>query len=73
MRDSVAAIPDGVYRYQTVTDGFDAPILLALAVVMMISGLLVSTYQIIVGGLLTLFFMYRFAMEHHRPHEEHGH
>jgi N-methylhydantoinase B len=32
MRDSVAAIPDGVYRYQTVTDGFDAPILLALAI-----------------------------------------
>jgi cytochrome c oxidase subunit I len=49
------------------------PILLALGVVVMISGLLVSTYQIIVGGLLTLFFMYRFAMEHHRPHEEHGH
>jgi cytochrome c oxidase subunit I len=49
------------------------PILLALAVVVMISGLLVSTYQIIVGGLLTLICMYRFAMEHHRPHEEHGH
>jgi cytochrome c oxidase subunit I len=49
------------------------PILLALAVVLMISGLLVSAYQIIVGGLLTLWCMYQFAMEHHRPHEEHGH
>jgi N-methylhydantoinase B len=32
MRDSIAALPDGVYRYQTLTDGFDAPILLALTI-----------------------------------------
>src|SRR6202022_4093472 len=32
MREAVAALPDGVYRYQTVTDGFDAPIMLALAI-----------------------------------------
>jgi hypothetical protein len=40
---------------------------------MMISGLLISMYQVIVGGLLTLFLMYRFAMEHHRPPDGHGH
>ncbi len=49
------------------------PILLALAMAMMISGLLISMYQVIVGGLLTLFLMYRFAMEHHRPADGHGH
>jgi cytochrome c oxidase subunit 1 len=48
------------------------PLLLALAVVVMVSGLMVSTYQIILGGLLTLTCMYRFAMEHHRP-AAHGH
>jgi cytochrome c oxidase subunit 1 len=49
------------------------PVLLALAMAMMISGVLISMYQVIVGGLLTLFLMYRFAMEHHRPPDGHGH
>ncbi|PWU18639.1 MAG: cytochrome c oxidase subunit I [Candidatus Rokuibacteriota bacterium] len=49
------------------------PLVLALAVDVMISGLLLSTYQIIVGGLLTLTCMYKFAMEHHRPAPAHGH
>jgi cytochrome c oxidase subunit I len=49
------------------------PILLALAIDVMISGLLLSTYQIVVGGLLTLWCMYRFAMEHHRPAAVHAH
>src|SRR6266542_3204223 len=49
------------------------PLVLALALAVMVSGMLVSTYQIIVGGLLTLFCMYRFAMEHHRPAAGHGH
>ena len=40
---------------------------------MMISGLLISMYQVIVGGLLTLFLMYKFAMELHRPPDGHGH
>ena len=39
----------------------------------MISGLLLSMYQVTVFGLLTLVCMYRFAMEHHRPAEGHGH
>ncbi len=49
------------------------PIVLAIAMAVMISGLLISTYQLIIGGLLTLYFMYRFAMELHRPAEGHGH
>src|SRR6266571_4568613 len=40
------------------------PLVLALALAVMVSGMLVSTYQIVVGGFLTLFCMYRFAMEH---------
>jgi N-methylhydantoinase B len=32
MRDAIAALPDGVYRYQTTTDGFDSPIVLALTI-----------------------------------------
>jgi len=32
MRDAVALLPDGVYRYQTTTDGFEAPIELALTI-----------------------------------------
>ena len=32
-----------------------------------IAGLLVSFVQVIVGGLLTLWSMYKFAMEYHRP------
>jgi cytochrome c oxidase subunit 1 len=49
------------------------PLLLGLAVAFMISGLLISMYQVIVGGLLTLYLMYKFAMELHRPAEGHGH
>jgi cytochrome c oxidase subunit 1 len=49
------------------------PILLALCLVLMVSGLMVSPYQIVLGGLLTLACMYRFAMEHHRPAVGHGH
>jgi cytochrome c oxidase subunit 1 len=49
------------------------PLLLALAVAVMISGLLISMYQVVVGGLLTLYLMYKFAMELHRPAEGHGH
>src|SRR5262245_57580345 len=49
------------------------PIVLAVAVLVMISGLLVSKYQIIIGGLFTLFCMYKFAVEYHRPPEAHGH
>jgi len=41
--------------------------LLAAALVVMISGLLISMYQVIGGGLLTLLCMYRFALEYHRP------
>ncbi len=43
------------------------PILLAAALVVMVSGLLISAYQLIVGGFLTLLCMYRFALEYHRP------
>ena len=32
MREAVAALPDGVYHYETDTDGFDAPIHLALTI-----------------------------------------
>src|SRR5438046_8971469 len=32
MRESVAALPDGTYHYETDTDGFDAPIHLALTI-----------------------------------------
>jgi hypothetical protein len=39
----------------------------------MVSGLMISMYQVVVGGLLTLYLMYRFAMELHRPAEGHGH
>ena len=46
------------------------PILLAAVLTVMVSGLLVSTSQTIVGGLLTLWVMYRFAMEHHRRDDE---
>jgi cytochrome c oxidase subunit 1 len=49
------------------------PILLALAMTLTISGLLVSMYQVIAGGVLTLIAMYKFAMEHHRPASGHGH
>jgi cytochrome c oxidase subunit 1 len=49
------------------------PILLAAALVVMVSGLLVSMYQVVLGGLLTLFCMYRFALEYHHPAAGPGH
>src|SRR5262245_29371778 len=49
------------------------PILLALAVLVMVSGLMISMWQVVIGGLLTLFCMYRFALEYHRPAPGHGH
>jgi cytochrome c oxidase subunit I len=49
------------------------PLLLAIAITIMLSGLLISMYQVIVGGLLTLILMYKFAMELHRPAAGHGH
>jgi heat shock protein HtpX len=39
----------------------------------MLSGLLVSMVQVVVGGLLTLCAMYRFAVEYHRPPAGHAH
>jgi cytochrome c oxidase subunit 1 len=47
------------------------PILLAGALLIMLSGVIISTAQIIVGGLLVLYCMIRFMMEYHRP-PEHG-
>ena len=47
------------------------PILLAGALLIMLSGLMISTAQIIVGGLLVLYCMIKFMMEYHRP-PEHG-
>ena len=49
------------------------PLILALGMLVMISGLLVSMVQVVVGGLWTLVGMYKFAMEHHRSHAGHGH
>ena len=49
------------------------PLLLALALTFMVSGLMISMYQVIVGGLLTLYLMYKFAMELHRPAPGHAH
>ena len=46
------------------------PILLALALTVMLSGLLISYYQVIIGGLLTVFCMFKFALEYHRPAQE---
>ena len=43
------------------------PILLAGAFFFMCSGALVSIYQVVLGGLLTLFCMARFMLEYHRP------
>ncbi len=49
------------------------PILLGASLVFMVGGALISIYQVILGGLLTLFCMYRFALEYHRPSAGHGH
>jgi cytochrome c oxidase subunit I len=45
------------------------PVVLAAALTFMLAGLLISYVQVVVGGLLTLYCMYKFAMEHHRPPE----
>jgi cytochrome c oxidase subunit I len=45
------------------------PLVLAGALAFMLAGLLISYVQVVVGGLLTLYCMYKFAMEHHRPAE----
>jgi len=49
------------------------PLVLALGILVMITGLMTSMYQIIAGGLFTLYCMYQFAMEYHRPPEGHAH
>jgi len=43
------------------------PLLLAAAIAFTISGLLISMYQVILGGLLTLYCLARFMLEYHRP------
>jgi hypothetical protein len=42
------------------------PVVLAAALTVMLAGLLISYAQVVVGGLLTLWCMYKFAMEYHR-------
>jgi hypothetical protein len=45
------------------------PILLAGSLLLMASGALVSLAQVVIGGLLTIYCIVRFAMEfHRRPH-----
>jgi cytochrome c oxidase subunit 1 len=46
------------------------PILLAIALAVMLSGLLISYYQVAIGGLLVLYCMFKFALEYHRPAQE---
>jgi len=46
------------------------PILLAASMLFMMSGALISIYQVVLGGLLTLYCMFRFALEYHRPHPQ---
>jgi len=44
------------------------PILLAASLLLMMAGALISIDQVVIGGLLTLLCIYRFATEyHHRP------
>src|SRR3984893_17570696 len=43
------------------------PLFLGLALAAMVTGLMISMYQVAIGGLLTLYLMYKFAMELHRP------
>ena len=50
-----------------------APWVLLPAVAVMISGLMISMVQVAIGGLLTLWLMYKFAVELHRPAAGHGH
>jgi cytochrome c oxidase subunit 1 len=46
------------------------PIVLAGAMLVTLSGFLVSHVQVVVGGLLTLYCMIRFMLEYHRPAAE---
>jgi len=46
------------------------PILLAGAMLVTLSGFLVSHVQVVAGGLLTLYCMIRFMLEYHRPAAE---
>lgn len=43
------------------------PILLAASLLVMVAGLLVGIKPVVAGVLLTLYCMYRSALEHHRP------
>jgi cytochrome c oxidase subunit I len=43
------------------------PILLAAALAFMVSGALISIYQVILGAVLTFYCMVRFMLEYHRP------
>jgi hypothetical protein len=49
------------------------PLVLAFGILAMIAGLLISWVMIVVGGLWTLWGMYKFAMEYHRSAAEHAH
>jgi cytochrome c oxidase subunit 1 len=49
------------------------PILLAGAFVFMIAGALVSIYQVVLGGFLTLYCMIRFMLEYHHQPPAGGH
>jgi hypothetical protein len=45
------------------------PILLSASLLLMMTGALISIVQVVLGALLTLCFIYRFATEyHHRPY-----
>jgi hypothetical protein len=46
---------------------------LALGILVTICGLMINWAVIVVGGLWTLWGMYKFAMEYHRPDAEHAH
>jgi cytochrome c oxidase subunit I len=43
------------------------PVLLAASLLVMMAGALVSIDQVVAGGLLTIYCIYRFALEYHRP------
>jgi hypothetical protein len=45
------------------------PLLLAASLLVMVAGVLVGIEQVVIGGLLTLLCIYRFAIEyHHKPY-----
>ena len=49
------------------------PILLAASMLFMMSGALISIYQVVLGGLLTFYRMVKFRLEYHRPRPEEPH